>query len=307
MGYSLVELSVVIAIISITLGGALDLATSKTISDKITDNEQKMQYIVHALENFLIQNQRLPCPANLDTAENDTEFGKEQFTTPSGIRECDSSLYNSVYPNVYGGALPVRTLNIDNEYGFDGWNRRFLYVVYKDFTINQTDDVNCSTNGTGCFAYSKIDTSLGQSSIIIKDGGDNNLMTDAVFLLISLGSDGYGAYTRAGNKLEVPSNLSQNDLQNAKPHDSGGTNDFSNVFTEKTANDDFDDIVYKVNKEQLLTNAGAIIDDSNLVCNSAMEVINNPTSNSVCQDANDISICTALANKIYKLCLNFPY
>ena len=42
VGFSLVELSVVLAVIGITISGALVIATKKTISDKIEETNYKM-------------------------------------------------------------------------------------------------------------------------------------------------------------------------------------------------------------------------------------------------------------------------
>ena len=73
-GFSLVELSAIIAIAAIILVGYLSwtIPAGKNNAMKILDSQQKIATIAQAIESFVIYNKRLPCPANplLNTSQH---------------------------------------------------------------------------------------------------------------------------------------------------------------------------------------------------------------------------------------------
>lgn len=106
--FSLLEITINLGIIGITLTGIITLwfALSKYQKEKI--NNQKYEYIRISMQNFLIQHGRLP------NASKDT----------SGLEDC----FNT------NGNLPYKTLGISKKYMFDANGNAFRYIVNDHFT-----------------------------------------------------------------------------------------------------------------------------------------------------------------------------
>lgn len=295
--FSLVELSVVLAIISVTLGGALTIATKKTQSDKSNETELKLDAIEQALEQYLIDNQRLPCPADgsdiIDKASSN-EYGVAGTASTSG---CTAANFNDG-SNVYFGVVPVKTLGLSDDIMIDGWGRRISYGVDYRFANNNTTNSDCDgTTSTICFQY----TSSG--SITINDSAGSPRTTEAIYVLISHGSNGHGAYGYYGSstRLSFPSSVDTDEEDN-----SGSDSPFDAVFVQKTSTTTFDDVVRYKPRWQLVSVANGITDSN--ICTPAKNVIDNPDvaggdPENSCSDASDVTICESLAAKVYSLCL----
>ncbi len=295
--YSLVELSMALSIIAILIGGALTIATNKTESDKIKKTNQNMNKIEDALEEFLIQNKRLPCPADGKSAidaSSDNSFGVETTVT---LATCTGSNFTDGN-NVSSGVVPVRTLGLPDDVMMDGWGRRITYVIDSRFTNNATTNTNCDgVNSTLCFKY----TSNG--SIKINDVSATQKSTEGVYALISHGKNGYGAFNYYGSNTRIafPVSPNKDEIEN-----SGDKSVYTPIFVQRTTDNDFDDIVRYKPKWQILNDAKAITDPN--LCLPAKNVVNNPdkggnnAANS-CSFASDVTKCEAMAAKIASLCL----
>lgn len=297
LGFSLVELSVVLAIISITLGGALTIATKKTESDKLNETEQKLDLIEQALEQYLVINQRLPCPADgtdiIDTP-TDNEYGVEGTSSDSG---CTNSNFDNE-GDIYAGVVPVKTLGLADDLMIDGWGRRIDYVVDYQFANNQLTNINC--DGVGniiCFQYAD------NGGINVNDASGVARTTEAVYVLVSHGKNGYGAYGYYGNatRLSFPTSPDADEIEN-----SGSDPTYDAIFVQKTGDNSFDDIVRYKPKWQLVNDANGITDAN--ICTPAKAVLDTPDvaggdPENSCSGATDVTVCQELARKVYSLCL----
>ncbi|MFN7095871.1 MAG: type II secretion system protein, partial [Burkholderiales bacterium] len=77
-GFSLVELSVVLILIGIAVGGLLSIATLKTDADKFKATEEVLDKIEEALIAYTATYQRIPCPGDASLATNNMNFGRSQ-------------------------------------------------------------------------------------------------------------------------------------------------------------------------------------------------------------------------------------
>lgn len=117
-GFTLVEISIVMVIFGLLLGGLLGPLQVQRDNLKRKETEQSLQTIKQAITGFALRNGRIPCPdTNLDGQEN-------------------LAGQNCVSPR---GTLPWATLGVIR---FDAWKQPFTYRVDTRFA-----DI---PNGTGC-------------------------------------------------------------------------------------------------------------------------------------------------------------
>lgn len=199
-GFSLIELSIVLLILGLMIGGIMSAMTQELRRTKQLDIKTKMDAIEKAIGAFVKKNSRLPCPADGAYVVTVANFGKEGGTAGagtcgtgatynvSGIRTADTTppTANFVLGNTAGGVVPVRTLGLPDEYAFDPWGGRFSYAV----------DIRLTA--TSAFAtYSQINTT---GSITVNDNSGNARLTNAISVVISHGQNGHGAYQLSGTR-----------------------------------------------------------------------------------------------------------
>lgn len=291
-GFSLVELSVVLSVIGVVMGGALTLATKKTEAEKLKDTENKIAIIEEAMNVYLTENQRLPCPAQGALAFSNSNFGKAGAASESAnTGSCASADFSSA--GVFAGVVPVKTLNLPDSVMIDGWGRRISYVIDARFANSITTNSDCDGDSAAgadhlvCFKYRT------NGSIIIKDASGNPRTSTAVYALISHGKNGKGAWNYAGSATRVVASVDTDEQDNAG-NDLGGS--FNSAFVQKEETGTFDDVVSYRNKWQIMDEASTITDSD--LCLVAK---NGATS---CTNANNTTACQAIATQVDSLCLD---
>lgn len=115
LGFSLVELAIVMLIISILMAGVLVPLSIQMDVRKGGETRKTIEEAREALVGFAMANSRLPCPAS--AASNGVE-------APSGGGVCTAPL---------AGFVPAVTLSLTptdaQGYLLDGWNNRVRYAV----------------------------------------------------------------------------------------------------------------------------------------------------------------------------------
>lgn len=315
--FSLVELSISLAIIGMIVSSALSVALTGDSGSKKHETIAKMEKIEEALAGFLAYNLRLPCPADGTLATTNANFGLEGTRTPAaGGATCTQSNFTSGATRyIEGGVVPVRTLQLPDDFMFDGWGRRIFYAVPSGFTNNQITNTTCDgTTSTACF----IDKD-GQYSINIKDGSGANLTDQAAYLLLSYGENGHGAYPKNGGATRINGfantgnpyrTSSPAEMENAEFSNAGAATAFDHEFIDKefVREDDvtdasreyFDDIARWSKKGKLVNKAGAVKYSS--FCRDAKNIVDNPGTNS-CTGAVKESECESFATQLFKRCL----
>lgn len=290
--FSLVELSVVLVVISVLTSGVLTILTKHSEDSKLKITEKRMEIIEKSIEKFVIENNRLPCPADGTTViVGEAFFGFEKRSSSKPVL-CDS---NFTFNDIHAGVVPVLSLGLSKEYMFDGWKRRFSYVVDGNLVNSEDTDVTCSKDSSSeCFKFSE------GGKIKIKDASSRLITEAAAYVIISHGRNGHGGYKRFGSNTRLGSSSDADEKSNAGD-DIGSFND---EFVQKSVDNSFDDIVSYKMRSQIVHNASMI---SGHICDSAMEVYNdsflgNKPDNSICKNAKNEKLCDEMAKKINSIC-----
>ncbi len=128
-GFSLIELSIVILIISTVSVAALTIFSKKNIAEKNRETRAKLETIAEALKIYYKRNAILPCPALLTPAPDTAGFGAED--APMGCLSTVNVTDNGA--QIVYGAVPILSLGLPPEYLFDSWGNRIVYVLDRRF------------------------------------------------------------------------------------------------------------------------------------------------------------------------------
>ncbi len=238
-GFSLLEMSVVLVIISTVIGvGVAYIGMS--IEKKQRDTTiLRMNAIQKALLDYRRAYEIIPCPSDITLAETNTNFGRGNIIAPcDGVAPAPNFIYD-LGVDTFGGGVPVRTLKLPDEYAFDGWGRRFTYFVDGNVTGYRQSGFN--------FQAFTIDSGVGWISV--SDGNGTTLTSIALYALISHGPNGHGAYTRYGTSRINAGSSNAYELQNcgcnagAVYTSYGGSLVQGPYKTNPATGDTFDDIV----------------------------------------------------------------
>lgn len=192
-GFTLFLVATLLIIAAMVAATVLQQSSRDEFWNPKTETQRKLETIVSALEYYQRTNQRLPCVASLTVASTNASHGVEQaLCTGSGIRI---------------GAIPYRTLQLQEEMAMDSWGNKFLYAVTEELT----DSSDYMSGGVG--------------NIQVNDEG-GTLTTQAAFVVVSHGPDAKRAYTYRGGALVSACNSAQGrDQENCD--DDGVFNQFS--------------------------------------------------------------------------------
>ena len=184
-GFTLIELTVVIAIIGLLLGGLLGPLSTQIHAAKIKEAQAALTEIKAVLIGYAMTQGNLPCP---DTT----------LPIPDGQADSPCTLANAME-----GVLPWRTLGVAPT---DAWGRLYYYRVTPVFTATTQPGVPCAANQFDLCA-------AGDITVITRGdapGGAVNskdaiqLTINAPVVIASMGSNGYGATELSGNVLAAP-------------------------------------------------------------------------------------------------------
>jgi prepilin-type N-terminal cleavage/methylation domain-containing protein len=186
-GFTLIEVAIVIIILGIISAALTSSLLSYIKRSEIRSTESKLLEIDSALQTFLELNGRYPCPASLTVQQDTANFGVEISagncsTAGAVVGTTSVGSNNGAATNVRIGAVPVRTLNLPDDYIMDAWGNRF--------TLAMTEGL--ATAGT----YSR---DLGGVSIIDSNGNSVVQPADtAHYMIVSHGDTGLGATALGG-------------------------------------------------------------------------------------------------------------
>jgi prepilin-type N-terminal cleavage/methylation domain-containing protein len=140
-GFSLVELTIVVAILGVVTAFGLEAAANFVNRNAGTVTKERLAVVDQSVQQFFRIYGRLPCPSVISLAP----------TPPSnyGLEDCNPpAAPGGNYPNgtqiltgttigggVMVGAVPFRTLNLSATYALDAFNNRLEYLVTKNLTV----------------------------------------------------------------------------------------------------------------------------------------------------------------------------
>lgn len=261
-GFTLVEMSIVLIIMSVVAGGGFALATSHMERKKHEVTEARMDAIEKALLDFRRANNRLPCPADGSVNPDNVIYGHEAENTGSCIGGTPAANFSGARhvtkpgnpaTSVVGGTVPVVTLGLPKEYGMDGWGNKFSYHVDARATELMAF-ASYTISNSNCFSLIVDDERTWAD-----DSDRNYLSFHAVYVLLSHGKDGHGAFAVGGPRQNSGS-TNEYQLRNAKFDSDGSATTYDNLFHLVSAREDpedskknYDDIVRFKNRAQLRT------------------------------------------------------
>jgi len=246
-GFTLVEMAIVLTILSILVAGGLSISNTQMEVARIKSTKAKLERIEEALRLHKEMFADLPCPADGSLAETDGAFGEEDCG--SGNFEANSGGESN---RTWMGVVPTRKLNLPDEFMLDGWGRRISYAVDKEYADGVWhDDITApASRGQGSIEIQDIDGDERTSQ-----GTVEGVDVMAIYVLISHGRNGIGAWSQdGGSRIDFgsPSNM---EIENAHVGGSAFDNEFidDHIRGKKTDANYFDDyVVWKI-KGQLQT------------------------------------------------------
>jgi prepilin-type N-terminal cleavage/methylation domain-containing protein len=246
-GFTLLELSVVLLVLSLMMGGVFAALTQKARVEQQAELERRMDVIEQAVMAYYKRenNYGLPCP----TVDQNVSFNNSAFGIGDDTHWCGKVTYNSSGTVI--GNVPTKTLGIPDEYTLDPWGNRFVYAITPQFGYIGAGDSN-----RGLYLYHIHSSALsGFDKMTILDETKNPITDQAILVILSHGPDGFGAYTRDG---QVKAAYSKNSHQMTNCHcdndgiPTGATKEFvkRNYYTNTDDNEDnFDDTLRYYTRE----------------------------------------------------------
>ncbi|MES2984158.1 MAG: prepilin-type N-terminal cleavage/methylation domain-containing protein [Pseudomonadota bacterium] len=209
-GFSLVELSVVVSIMSVVSVMGLEGAANFINRTSGAVTKDRLAVVDTAIARFFRIYGRLPCPAARTAAPlGSTSYGLEDCSI--GTFATGTNYASLIGGGLMSGAVPFRTLNLPMSTSLDGFSSKINYVVTKNMTLAGT-----TTGRFGFYDGTNATTiaASGVGGIQIRTGvlaqpcntGSCNTVADptttppdgAAYIVFSSGSDKRGAYSANG-------------------------------------------------------------------------------------------------------------
>lgn len=227
-GFTLVEIAVVLLIIGLIAGIGTDLMRRFERESRLDRTQIVLDGVEEALTLFVMQNKRLPCPADGRLTVGHADAGREFFEGESPGDCTDQSF----------GTVPYIALGIGATAERDGWNHRLTYRVDPVLTRDRSStSANCGIGELGdacacpgggmdmsCIDVRRIGkgeggiddvlanfkgTGLGLTICQSADCPSGSVLMSrptanaAAYVLISHGRSGLGAFTNGGTLSEI--------------------------------------------------------------------------------------------------------
>lgn len=215
-GFTLVEIVVVLFILAVVIGMAATITRAVIGTQKRVVTTTRMATVDSALVQFVMQQKRLPCPADGTLASGATNAGVEANRDP--VAGCTSE---------QNGVVPWQTLGLSETDTMDGWDRRMTYRIQPLLAAdNALDMTGCDPSATivaltaagtcqsGCpsidpaqctspynFVYGKgleVRNVAGSKVMDPSPGVVGTPPTGAGYVMISPGETGGGGYLNSG-------------------------------------------------------------------------------------------------------------
>jgi len=193
-GFTLVEMSIVLAIVALLMGGLLPTLSSQMEQRRRSETQNALNEIKNALIGFAIVNGTLPCPANATIATGSANAGVADCTVTTGV-------------------IPWATLGTSET---DAWGHRFTYTASSSFT-NTASPFTLNSNG----------------ALTVKSAasGGSTIASAIPAVFVSHGTNGFGAYTPQGTQLSVSSD--QDEVDNSNGGTTFVSHDFTPTFDDQ--------------------------------------------------------------------------
>lgn len=206
-GFSMVELSVVLAIISVVAVMGLELTAQYMGRTAYKATQEKLEVIDQAIARYTKVYNKLPCPAAPTLTITSACYGKE--ANGNDGTGCGNTLGVCSAPYIGATALrygdvPVRDLGLPLHYMVDGYGSRIRYITSGAQVYNRAYHI---TNNFDRFLdvikvrSGKLDSNCGATGDLCQDRGL------ASYFLLSFGADRRGGTTPHSSAISPACNL----------------------------------------------------------------------------------------------------
>lgn len=248
--FTLIELGIVLAVIAVIVGGALMTGTNRTSYAQKHSTSEKLDRIEEALAAYYALNKRLPCAADPTVDEEAAAFGVADTVPLAPANPCPTTrvVVGGLVPDISVGMVPVTSLNLPDDFAFDGWEHRITYVV--------------STMAVRSNSWAFYDAFLAGSGVDlleVDNSAGSARSSLAVYVLMSHGVDGHGAWPKTGGATRINAGSADaSEMANADDPSANATL-VDNVFVQSATTGTFDhDVRYKL-RAQVIREAGGIV------------------------------------------------
>lgn len=203
LGFSLVELSIVVIVVGLLLAGLMTPLAAQQDMRHRSDTAAALAVAEEALIGFALANGRLPCPATATVASGSSGAGSEATVGSGATLACAAA----------NGVLPWATLGLPET---DAWGNRFSYRVSLRHAAGV--DPARADFGAGCALnpsdHHSYDASLGDGPRlaafaictlgdidIAATAGGTALATNVPAIVVAHGKNAAGAYAVAGTQI----------------------------------------------------------------------------------------------------------
>jgi prepilin-type N-terminal cleavage/methylation domain-containing protein len=230
-GFTLIELSIVLVILSMLLGVMVTVVPVQENKDSAAQTKENLKFIEDAILAYFNQRGFLPCPAALNTSINSAGFGTSTVCGTVGSALPAYAESGSGADRIRIGGVPTRELKIPDSYAFDGWNNRITYAAAAELSQSIAAFQAHTSAGTG---------------MTIRDSSTNSMHTGSptfiAYTIVSHGINARGATNYQGTQIPLACGAF-NDSENCN-------NDaiFRDQFTDPAT---FDDQILWKTKAQL--------------------------------------------------------
>lgn len=187
-GFTLIELSIVVVIISMLLSLGLGVLNAQLVSAAQAETKKRQAIIKDALTAYLGANKRLPCP----DIPNNTHGTTDTSQVTGGEDRAGGIPTGACSGNI--GVVPYATLGLGRELAMDGWGNFMSYSV-PPATGTCPDGIAWSLSD--CFGAAKI------SPYLLFDGTAESA-SNVLAVVVSHGPNGFAAWGRQGSWNVLP-------------------------------------------------------------------------------------------------------
>lgn len=234
--FTMIELSIFIAIISIILAAMLPIKNAQLYSNKVQTSYDRIETIYQALGRYLLIHGKLPCPAPITAIKfSDSLYGTASVADGNCAYSTDSSA-NGIYQststgatNLVYGMVPVATLGLSEDFAEDGFGSKFDYIIDKNFTHVDTFGTAYTSNSSAL--TNSISTNFSVINYV-DITQENAIDGKAIFAIISHGANKSGAFgANSASITQAPTDASE--IQNSATSHNDAPETNTAIFSNK--------------------------------------------------------------------------
>ena len=270
-GFTLIEIVVVLFILAVVIGMAAAITRAVIGTQKRALTTTRMATVDSALIQFVMQQKRLPCPADGTLLSTNANAGTEANRIATG---CTSE---------QNGVVPWQALGLAETDATDGWDHRLTYRILPALAADSALDMTaCDAAGTevgatprACNAACVVGSAMGNCTppngyltgrgLEVHNVAGTKVMdpsgappTGAGYVVISAGETGGGAYLGSGVLGASTVVDGTEELKNyaSLPYTAGVTYYVDDSLSDTSGATHFDDVVSRPSLLAVINKAG---------------------------------------------------